>query len=153
MCSSGQQILRGDRVIVKGEKPGKKSRVMIKVWWCYAGTVKYIGRLEGGLSNDVYIGVQLDAPGWLFVWVHSWLIFLFALQLVFMMANSRAGNTFTVNPTTGCLFYLLKLYALFHGGYSGARSAAEKSCWHLGKFWIVLLEDLARLEKLILVKD
>ena len=29
----------------------------------YAGTVKYIGRLEGGLSNDVYIGVQLDAPG------------------------------------------------------------------------------------------
>ena len=23
MCSSGQQILRGDRVIVKGEKPGR----------------------------------------------------------------------------------------------------------------------------------
>ena len=31
ICSSGQQILRGDRVIVKGEKPGKKSRLMIKV--------------------------------------------------------------------------------------------------------------------------
>jgi len=29
----------------------------------FTGTVKYIGRLEGGLSNDVYIGVQLDAPG------------------------------------------------------------------------------------------
>ncbi|XP_065887435.1 centrosome-associated protein 350-like [Dysidea avara] len=47
VSSSGQQILRGDRVIIKGEKPG---------------TVKYIGRLEGSMSNDVYIGIQLDAP-------------------------------------------------------------------------------------------
>ena len=65
VCSSGQQILRGDRVIVKGEKPGEHLELAaIKVLTIsFAGTVKYIGRLEGGLSNDVYIGVQLDAPG------------------------------------------------------------------------------------------
>ncbi|KAI6655227.1 hypothetical protein LOD99_2515 [Oopsacas minuta] len=47
---SGQQILLGDRVIVKGQRPG---------------TVRYLGKLEdhkNDLGNEVFAGVQLDYP-------------------------------------------------------------------------------------------
>ena len=44
---SGQQILLGDRVVVKGEQ---------------LGTIKYIGKLEFDPLDRVFIGVHLDAP-------------------------------------------------------------------------------------------
>ncbi len=47
-CRSGQQILLGDKVVVKGER---------------LGAVKYIGKLDFDLFDQVYIGVHLDMPG------------------------------------------------------------------------------------------
>ena len=47
---SGQQVLLGDRVIVRGQRPG---------------TVRYLGKLEGHrteIDNEVFAGVQLDHP-------------------------------------------------------------------------------------------
>ena len=47
---SGQQVMLGDRVIVRGQRPG---------------TVRYLGRLEGHrteIDNEVFAGVQLDHP-------------------------------------------------------------------------------------------
>ena len=47
---SGQQVLLGDRVIVRGQRPG---------------TVRYLGKLEGHrteIDNEVFAGVQLDQP-------------------------------------------------------------------------------------------
>ena len=47
---SGQQLMLGDRVIVKGQRPG---------------TVRYLGKLEGHkteIDNEVFAGVQLDHP-------------------------------------------------------------------------------------------
>ena len=45
---SGQQILLGDKVVVKGER---------------LGTIKYIGKLDFDLYDQIYIGVNLDMPG------------------------------------------------------------------------------------------
>ncbi len=45
---SGQQILLGDKVIVKGER---------------LGTVAYIGKLDFDFFDQIYIGVFLDMPG------------------------------------------------------------------------------------------
>lgn len=47
LTKSGQQILLGDRVVVKGEQ---------------LGTIKYIGKLEFDPLDRVFIGVHLDAP-------------------------------------------------------------------------------------------
>ena len=72
MCRSGQQILLGDRVVVKGEQPGQ-----YRCWGAYehlqgslcvsfsvsSGTVKYIGKLEFDPFDRVFIGVHVDAPG------------------------------------------------------------------------------------------
>ena len=47
---SGQQVILGDRIIVKGERPG---------------TIRYLGKLEGHrteVDNEVFAGVQLDHP-------------------------------------------------------------------------------------------
>jgi hypothetical protein len=48
LTKSGQQILLGDRVIVKGERPG---------------VVRYIGRLEADVLGQIFIGVHLVMPG------------------------------------------------------------------------------------------
>ncbi|CAI8042107.1 CAP-Gly domain-containing linker protein 2 [Geodia barretti] len=47
LTKSGQQILLGDRVIVKGERPG---------------VVRYIGRLEADVLGQILIGVHLVMP-------------------------------------------------------------------------------------------
>jgi len=47
-CRSGQQILLGDRVVVKGER---------------LGHVSYIGKLDFDIFDQIYIGVTLDMPG------------------------------------------------------------------------------------------
>lgn len=45
---SGQQILLGDKVVVKGERLGQ---------------VAYIGKLDFDFFDQIYIGVALDMPG------------------------------------------------------------------------------------------
>ena len=47
-CRSGQQILLGDKVIVKGERLGR---------------VVYIGKLDFDFLDQIYIGISLDMPG------------------------------------------------------------------------------------------
>lgn len=46
-CRSGQQILVGDRIVIKAER---------------LGSVCYIGRLDFDPSDTIYIGVHLDLP-------------------------------------------------------------------------------------------
>lgn len=45
---SGQQILLGDKVVVKGER---------------LGHVCYIGKLDFDFFDQIYIGIYLDMPG------------------------------------------------------------------------------------------
>lgn len=45
---SGQQLMLGDKVIVKGER---------------LGYVAYIGKLDFDIFDQIYIGVCLDMPG------------------------------------------------------------------------------------------
>ena len=45
---SGQQVLLGDRVVLRGER---------------LGVVCYIGRLDFDVGNQIYIGIHLDLPG------------------------------------------------------------------------------------------
>ena len=48
LCRSGQQVLLGDKVVVKGER---------------LGTVAYIGKLDFDIFEQIYVGVCLDMPG------------------------------------------------------------------------------------------
>lgn len=45
---SGQQIMLGDKVVVRGER---------------LGCVAYIGKLDFDIFDQIYIGVCLDMPG------------------------------------------------------------------------------------------
>ncbi|KAL5489569.1 hypothetical protein EMCRGX_G018678 [Ephydatia muelleri] len=47
ITKSGQQLILGDRVIIKGEK---------------LGTVRYIGKLEHAILDTLFIGIHLDLP-------------------------------------------------------------------------------------------
>lgn len=72
-CRSGQQILLGDKVVVKGER---------------LGHVSYIGKLDFDFFDQIYIGVHLDLPGYQLTLSFSWS----QLQYTYVIVGNSNGT-------------------------------------------------------------